>query len=201
VSAVPLGLALGVLAAAPASAPELVDAATVVPGLVVELRYARADNFFGRALYPPGARCLLLRPVAARLGRAAEALARQGFRLKVWDCYRPHAVQWVMWQQVPRKGYVADPRTGSHHNRAAAVDVTLVRLDGSAVEMPTSFDTFGPAARQDAAVGSAEARANRALLRAAMEAAGFHINRMEWWHYEAPEAHRAPLLDVPLEER
>jgi zinc D-Ala-D-Ala dipeptidase len=187
---------LGLLLAVPA--PHLVDAAQGVPGLVVELRYAQADNFFEKAFYPKGARCLLLAPVAQRLARAAEDVARHGYRLKVWDCYRPHAVQWQMWERLPRRGYVADPRTGSHHNRAAAVNVTLVRADGTEVEMPTAFDTFGPAARQDAPLKSAEVSSRRALLRAAMEAAGFHTNRMEWWHYEAPEAKGAPLLDVPL---
>jgi D-alanyl-D-alanine dipeptidase len=189
-------LALGLLFSVPA--PDLVDAGQSVPGLVVELRYAREDNFFGKAFYPEGARCLLLRPVAERLARAAEDLARRGYRLKAWDCYRPHAVQYAMWQRVPRRGYVANPSTGSHHNRAAAVDVTLVRTDGTEVEMPTPFDTFGKAARQDAPVAQKEVAERRALLRAAMEAAGFRINRMEWWHYEAPEAHGAPLLDVPL---
>jgi zinc D-Ala-D-Ala dipeptidase len=191
-------LALGLLAAAKAAAPDLVDAGENVPGLVVELRYARDDNAFGKALYPRAARCLLLGPVAARLARAAEALARHGYRLKAWDCYRPRAVQWQMWERVPRRGYVADPHTGSHHNRGAAVDVTLVRADGSEVEMPTPFDTFGPAARQDAPLQRPDVAERRALLRSAMEAAGFRINRMEWWHYEAPEAHGAPLLDVAL---
>jgi zinc D-Ala-D-Ala dipeptidase len=181
-----------------APAPDLVDAAAAVPGLVVELRYARADNYFQKAFYPAGARCLLLRPVAARLARAALAVAKQGYRLKVWDCYRPHAVQFEMWERLPRRGYVADPRTGSHHNRAAAVDVTLVRADASEVEMPTPFDTFGRAARQDAPQRSAEVAGRLLLLRTAMEAEGFRKNRMEWWHYEAPEAHGAPLLDVPL---
>jgi zinc D-Ala-D-Ala dipeptidase len=184
------------LAASPA--PALVDAQSQVPGLVVELRYASADNFFQQALYPKGARCLLLRPVAARLARAAEALAPHGYRLKAWDCYRPLSVQWEMWERLPKRGYVADPHTGSHHNRGAAVDVTLVRADGTGVEMPTPFDTFTPAARQDAPLAKPEVAERRALLRAAMEGAGFHINRMEWWHYEAPEAHGAPLLDVPL---
>ena len=186
----------GFLASAPA--PDLVDAARAVPGLVVDLRYAQADNAFHQAFYPAGARCLLLRPVAARLLRAAEAVAARGYRLKVWDCYRPHAVQWAMWAAVPRLGYVADPHTGSHHNRAAAVDVTLVALDGTAVPMPTPFDTFGPQARHDAPL-PADVAARRALLLAAMEGAGFKKNRMEWWHYEAPEAHGAPLLDVPLD--
>lgn len=187
---------LGLLTVAPV--PDLVDAQRNVPGLVVELRYARDDNFFGKALYPKEARCLLLRPVAQRLARAAEEVARHGYRLKAWDCYRPHAVQWEMWERVPRRGYVAEPHTGSHHNRGAAVDVTLVREDGSEVAMPTPFDTFGPAARQDAPLASPEVSERRALLRSAMEAAGFRINRMEWWHYEAPEARGAPLLDVPL---
>jgi D-alanyl-D-alanine dipeptidase len=189
-------LLLGLLLSPPAA--ELVDAAHSVPGLVVELRYAQADNFFQKAFYPKGARCLLLARVAERLARAAEDVARHGYRLKAWDCYRPHAVQWEMWERLPRRGYVADPHTGSHHNRGAAVDVTLVRADGTEVEMPTPFDTFGPAARQDAPLKSAEVSGRRALLRAAMEAAGFHVNRMEWWHYEAPEAKGAPLLDVPL---
>ncbi len=164
----------------------------------MELRYARADNFFKQALYPKEARCLLLRPVAARLALAAEALAEKGYRLKVWDCYRPLSVQWAMWERFPKRGYVADPHSGSHHNRGAAVDLTLVLADGTEVEMPTAFDTFTPAARQDAPLAKPEVAERRAVLRAAMEAAGFHINRMEWWHYEAPEAHGAPLLDVSL---
>jgi D-alanyl-D-alanine dipeptidase len=180
------------------AAPELVDVQGRVPGLVVELRYARADNYFQHALYPGGARCLLLKPVAERLARAAADVAAHGYRLKAWDCYRPLKVQWEMWARLPRRGYVADPHKGSQHNRAAAVDVTLVQKDGTEVEMPTPFDTFLPTARQDAPVGKPEVAERRALLRAAMEAAGFKINRMEWWHYEAPEGHSAPLLDVPL---
>ncbi len=192
-----LALAL-LLSAPPAAVPDLVDAKQAVPGLLVELRYAQADNAFQQAFYPKDARCLLLRPVAARLRRAAQAVEAKGYRLKAWDCYRPLAVQWAMWAVVPRRGYVADPHSGSHHNRAAAVDVTLVRADGAPVEMPTPFDTFGPTARHDAPV-NAQVAARRALLRTAMEEAGFRKNRMEWWHYEAPEAHGAPILDVPLD--
>jgi D-alanyl-D-alanine dipeptidase len=180
-------------------APDLVDAAASVPGLVVDLRYATADNFLGEAVYPPGARCLLLRPVAARLAAVARALAPAGYRLHVWDCYRPLHVQWAMWQRVPRKGYVADPRTGSHHNRGAAVDLTLDHADGTPVAMPTPFDTFGPDAYQSSDAGTAQARSNRDLLRKAMVDAGFRPNRMEWWHYDAPEARHAPVLDLPVE--
>ena len=177
----------------------LVEAAPRVPGLVVELRYATEDNFLGRAVYPEGARCLLLPSVANRLAKVAAALESQGFRLKAWDCYRPLHVQWAMWKLVPRKGYVADPHTGSNHNRGAAVDVTLVTADGLPVEMPTPFDTFGPAAHHGSSAGSPEARAHRETLRQAMVQAGFRANRMEWWHYDAPEGRGAPLLDEPVE--
>ena len=64
--------------------------------------------------------------------------------------------------------------------------------------MPTAFDTFGPAAHHGSSAGTAEARTHRETLRQAMVDAGFRPNRMEWWHYDAPERRGAPLLDVPL---
>jgi zinc D-Ala-D-Ala dipeptidase len=191
---------LGVLLAGAdaGTATTLVDATTRVPGLVVELPYATEENFLGKAVYPEGARCLLLPAVAERLARAGRTLQARGFRLKALDCYRPLHVQWAMWKLVPRKGYVADPHAGSHHNRGAAVDVTLVTLEGAKVEMPTPFDTFGPAAHHGSSAGTAETREHREVLRQAMVDAGFRANRMEWWHYDAPERRGAPLLDEGL---
>jgi D-alanyl-D-alanine dipeptidase len=184
------------LAAAPA---RLADAAQAIPDAVLDLRYATASNFLGRAVYPPNARCLLLPAVADRLARAAARLRAQGFRLRIYDCHRPIAVQREMWRRVPRKGLVADPARGSNHNRAAAVDVGLAGPDGGEVELPTAFDAFEPRARAGAIEGvSPAARRNRDLLRAAMEAEGFRPNRMEWWHFDAPEARRAPILEVDL---
>jgi len=194
-------LAALLLATAPDAGvrPGLVDATGMVPGLLVELRYATTDNFLNRAVYPEGARCLLLAPVAARLANAARELAAEGLRLKAWDCYRPLRVQWSMWRLVPRRGYVADPHTGSNHNRGAAVDVTLVDSHGAEMDMPTPFDTFGAAAHHGSNVGTEEARGHRERLRRAMVNAGFRPNRMEWWHYDAPEARGRPVLDVPLD--
>lgn len=185
------------VAAAPA--PPLVDVADVVPDAVVDLRYATSDNLARRPVYPAGARCLLLAPVAERLARVATRLRAEGLRLRLWDCYRPLAVQRALWGLVPRKGLVADPAKGSHHNRGAAVDVAVAGADGGPVVLPTGFDDLGRRARLAAVDGiPAEARRHRDLLRAAMEAEGFRPNRMEWWHYEAPEARGARILDVPL---
>lgn len=183
----------------PRRGPQLVDVSLLLPEAVLDLRYASERNFTGSALYPAGARCLLLRPVALRLARAAARLAAERHRLVLYDCYRPLAAQRELWRRFPRPGYVADPARGSNHNRAAAVDVGLAAADGSPVELPTAFDAFEPRARADARAGIAPAaRRNRDLLRGAMEAAGFRVNRLEWWHFDAPEARGAPLLDVPL---
>jgi D-alanyl-D-alanine dipeptidase len=189
-------LAALLLAAAPSG---LVDVAVHVPDAVLDIRYATADNITGRPLYPV-ARCLLLQEVAGRLGRAAVALRRQGFRLLLYDCYRPLSVQRELWKAMPQRGYVADPATGSHHNRGAAVDLALADLEGTPVEMPTGFDAFGPHARAWTTEGiSRAARDHRDSLRRAMTEAGFAVNPMEWWHFAIPGAASLPLLDLPLD--
>ncbi|HEX9051157.1 MAG TPA: M15 family metallopeptidase [Anaeromyxobacter sp.] len=189
---------LPLLAAAP-RAPDLVDLARVIPDATIDLRYATPRNVAGKAMYPPGARCLLLRPVAERLARAAARLRAAGYTLRLWDCYRPISVQRELWRIQPTPGLVADPRTGSSHNRGAAVDLALAGPAGAELELPTDLDAFGPRARSGATEGlSPAARRHRDLLRAAMRAEGFRPIRLEWWHFEAPEARGAPVLDAPL---
>lgn len=179
--------------------PGLVDAAALVPDAVLDVRYATADNLAGRPLYPV-ARCLLLPDAADRLARSAARLRARGFRIVLHDCYRPLSVQRALWAALPKVGYVADPATGSHHNRGAAVDLALADARGRPVELPTGYDAFGPKARAGATEGiSPAALRHRRILRAAMEAEGWRVNPAEWWHYDAPEAAGAPLLDVPLE--
>lgn len=201
-----LAAALLVAAAPPAHRPgpppsgaPLVDAVALIPDALLDVRYATADNIAGRPLYP-AARCLLLPGPARRLVRAAARLRAQGFRLVLHDCYRPLSVQRALWAVMPKAGFVADPATGSHHNRGAAVDLSLADAAGRPVAMPTGYDAFEPRARAGATAGIApSALRHRRALRAAMEAEGFRVNPAEWWHFNAPEAAGAPLLDLPLE--
>lgn len=193
-----IGLLLAI--AASAAGPDLVEVRTLVPDLVEDLRYARADNFLGQAVYPQGARCLLRRPVAERLARVARRLREQdGARLVALDCYRPHAVQLRMWELFPRRGYVANPKPGSVHNRGGAVDVALAGKDGKLLPMPSAFDEFSRRSWASYEGGTAEERRNRDRLRSAMVAEGFRPIRMEWWHFEDPDARAWPVLDRPLE--
>ncbi len=188
-----------VLAAAPdAGLSPLVDLARVAPSVVVDLRYATADNVMKKAVYPPSARCLVVKELADALVAASKQLERKGLGLKVWDCYRPLSVQWELWKVMPQRGYVADPRTGSHHNRGAAVDLTLVTKDGAELEMPSPYDTFGRPAHHWYKGGSEASKKNRQTLRDLMEAVGLERNPMEWWHYQLVDAVRWPLRDEPF---
>lgn len=161
----------------------LVDAASIVPGLIVDLAYATADNVAGRALYPSGARCLLRRSVAQRLALAARALARRRLRLVARDCFRPLSAQEALWKAHPQAGAVADPLRGSLHSRGVAVDLGLADPSGAPAPVPTKFDAFGPAAWADAPLPEGPAKANRDALEQAMHDAGFRVNPKEWWHY------------------
>jgi D-alanyl-D-alanine dipeptidase len=186
-------LALSLLLAA--SPEPLVEVTSLIPDAVVDLRYATADNFMKKKVYPDTARCLLLERSAKMLKAAADQLREQGFRVRLYDCYRPHSVQYELWKVMPVPGYVADPKKGSNHNRGGAVDLGLVTLDGKDVELPSPYDFFGKAAHHSFTGGSKAALANRDALRTAMEAAGFKKNPMEWWHYDLPNAFKYPLRD------
>lgn len=194
----PALIAVLLAGAAPDGKPILVEVRKVIPDLVVRMKYATGDNFLKKKVYPDDATCWLHRDAAERLVKAADALRKKGYRLLVYDCYRPRSVQWEMWRILPKPGYVADPRKGSHHNRGTAVDLTLADGDGNEVEMPTPFDTFSKAAHHGYEGASEAATKHRELLREAMEAAGFRKNRMEWWHYALPDSARYPVLDAPL---
>lgn len=194
-----LPLALLLLPLVAKAEAELVDVRTLIPDLVVDLRYATANNLFEEAVYPEGARCLLLRPTAEKLARVAERLRKEdGTRLRVFDCYRPHSVQFRLWEIMPVRGYVAPPRPGSVHNRGGAVDLTLASPSGEPLPMPTDFDELTERAWHVYEGATEEQKRNRARLKAAMEAEGFRSIRKEWWHYEDPSARQAPVRNVPL---
>jgi zinc D-Ala-D-Ala dipeptidase len=175
---------------------DLVDVAAVIPDAVIDIRYATADNFTGKVLYPV-ARCKLRRAVAARLAKAATALRAQDRRLVLWDCYRPRSIQQELWRRVPDPRYVADPKVGSKHGRGAAVDVALVDQDGKPVVLPTKFDDFSQAAHRDHALAG-EAGADARRLEAAMAGAGWKPLATEWWHFDAPDSANYALSDEPL---
>src|ERR687886_716164 len=98
----------------------LVDIRSVNNKIALDIRYATANNFLKRKLYPV-ARCVLRGAAVKSLSQVQDDLAKQGLGLKVYDCYRPLSIQKQMWAVLPDSNYVANPAKGSRHNRGAAV--------------------------------------------------------------------------------
>jgi len=179
-----------------------VDAATVAPGLIVEMRYAGSHNFVGRPIDGYEApHCLLTREAADALAGVARDLSSRGLVIKVFDCYRPTraVANFVRWARDPkeqkmkaefypdvdkrtlfRDGYIA---AQSGHSRGSTIDLTLAQAEGHELDMGTPFDFFSPKSwTADASIG-AEANNNRMLLAAAMHRRGFRGYDKEWWHF------------------
>ncbi len=176
---------------------KLVDIQTIAPDILLDMRYATSNNFLKAPVYP-AARCLLRAPVAQALKAVQADLRTKGYGLKVFDCYRPLSVQKAMWKILPDNRYVANPATGSRHNRGAAVDLTMVDNQGKDVEMPTEFDDFTEKAGRDSEVMTPAARRNVEILTAAMERQGYTSIVTEWWHYDGPNWQRFGILNKSL---
>jgi D-alanyl-D-alanine dipeptidase len=177
--------------------PELVNVKTVDPTIEVELRYATPQNVTGRALYPPRMPALLRPSVAARLAVAQSYLQVRGFKLKIWDAYRPKVAHDQLWQLLPNSDFVANPTDGgSLHTWGVAVDATLVYANGHAVEMPTDFDEFTPAAMLRYTGTNGMVRDHLHMLQRAMASAGFYGMRTEWWHFVSKDWQKYRSVDA-----
>lgn len=210
-----------------ADSPEaagMVDIRTLVPDIDLDMRYARSENFVGtRVDGYEAARCFLKIPAARALARVDQNLRRAQQRLRIYDCYRParavrHFVAWANDASDQRTKAEYYPNLGKHellggyisptsgHSRGATVDLTLMQCgaEGTAcapLDMGTGFDFFDPLANTDSPQATAEQHANRLLLRAAMERAGFRNYPMEWWHFTLhPEPEPKRFHDFVIRE-
>jgi zinc D-Ala-D-Ala dipeptidase len=178
---------------------DLVDIKEINPHIIVDMKYAAEDNFVKTKLYDSNT-CFLRRSTASKLDTVQRKLEGMNLGLKVWDCYRPLAVQKILWAILPNERYVANPEKGSRHNRASAVDLTLVDLQGNELQMPTGFDDFSPRAhRQYQDIPEGVFR-NRTLLEGMMKKAGFIPLPEEWWHYDDEKWMEFDILNVPFEK-
>src|ERR1700685_3604993 len=179
-----------------------VDAATVVPGLIAEMRYAGSHNFVGRPIDGYEApRCLVSQAAAAALAEVARDVAQRGLHIKVFDCYRPTraVMNFVRWARdlnatagkaefypdvdkrtLFRDGYIASQ---SGHSRGSTIDMTLANDDGRELGPGTPFAFFSPKSSSADPSVTPEQHANRMLLAAAMRRHGFRPYDKEWWHF------------------
>jgi D-alanyl-D-alanine dipeptidase len=178
----------------------LLEVSSNAPGVMVELKYATADNFMGKDVYGCLQHAFVQKPVLDMLKKAQAALEKKhpGYHLLIYDAARPLSIQWVLWntltQYTPaeRQKYVANPKEHSIHNYGSALDLTVADAQGKPLDMGTKFDFFGDLAypsKEKALLAAGKlsqtAYQNRLILRDAMHSAGFMRIEFEWWHFNA----------------
>ena len=203
----------------PEDASGFVSLGEAVPDVILEIRYYSTFNFIGdrvEGYEEPIA--LLTREAAAALKGASDELMAKGYRLKIFDAYRPqravdHFVRWagdpsdtrmqaVFYPQLDKaalipRGYIA---AHSGHSRGSTVDLTLFSMKTQReMDMGGPFDFFGELSHGDYPGITREQRANRLLLRAAMTRHGFRPLGEEWWHFTLdPEPYPDTFFNFPV---
>ena len=135
--------------------------------------------------------------------RANQKLHKLGYGLLIHDSYRPWYVTKMFWDATPedKRIFVANPASGSRHNRGCAVDITRYDLrTGKPIEMVNGYDEFSDRAYPDYPGGTSLQRWHRKLLRRAMEAEGFTVFSAEWWHFDYKDWKKYPIMNVRFEE-
>jgi zinc D-Ala-D-Ala dipeptidase len=182
------------------SSKKMVELPKLIPGIVLDLRYAGRNNFTRHQLYPQS-RAFLRLVAALALAKVQAKLKEKGIGLKIYDAYRPYSATKLMWELVKDERYAASPQKGSGHNRGAAVDLTLVDLKtGKELAMPTAFDDFSEKSHHDYMQLPEPVLENRRLLKTVMEENGFKALGTEWWHYYLPDAARFELMDLSFKQ-
>lgn len=188
------------------SQSNLVEVKHIIPDVILDIKYATEDNFTKQKVYP-SAKCYLLEPVVHALQAASKEFNALGYTIKIWDGYRPLAVQRIFWDLVHDERYVAEPdkdlehpQKGSRHNRGCAVDLTLVDKDGKEVDMGTKFDDFSERAHRDCKTLPQAVLDNRKLLEDIMKKHGFEGLPTEWWHFDYKGWDKYPLLNIAIDK-
>lgn len=165
---------------------------------VYDMRYATEDNFLKSKVYDC-AECYLRLKTVKALIEANKKFMEKGYRIKLYDCYRPLDIQKRMWTIVSNPKYVADPAKGSIHNRGGAIDITLVDSTGTELDMGTGFDHFGIEASHNYKKLDKKIIQNRRLLKRIMQKNNFRIFESEWWHYNLKNASADKLSNFKWE--
>ena len=174
-----------------------------IPDIVTEIRYHSTYNFIGDRIDGYEEPCALLTAEAARaLKSVSNEMIVRGYRLKVFDAYRPACAvrHFVLWgiedtdirmkpyfypklekQDLFIKGYVASQ---SSHSRGSTVDLTLLDMQtGRELDMGSPFDLFDGISHPDSRNVTDEQYGNRMMLQQVMVRNGFSPIDCEWWHF------------------
>ena len=190
-----------------------------VPDIIQEIRYYSTYNFIGDRIDGYEEPCAILTIEAARaLKEVSNEMFVQGYRLKVFDAYRPERAvkHFVLWgiedqdirmkpyfypglekQELFEKGYIAKR---SSHSRGSTIDLTLLDMNtGKELDMGSPFDLFDVVSHPDNRDISDEQYENRMILQQSMRRNGFCPLDCEWWHFTLDnEPYPDTYFDFPV---
>jgi D-alanyl-D-alanine dipeptidase len=178
------------------SRAQLVNLEEFIPNILVDLKYGTIDNVAGKVLYENPVP-QLRRETAEKLKEASKIFNEMGYKVKVWDGYRPSSVQQELWDSVDEKSriYFMNPKLGSNHTRGCAVDVTLTDWNGAELDMPSGFDDITGKATRKYVYATPIQKSNAQMLEKVMRQVGFNIINTEWWHFDDSDYKLYELID------
>lgn len=165
---------------------ELVELKEMEPSIQLDIRYATTNNFMDTVFYQQP-RAFAQQPAAEAAVEVHRALGDRDLGLLIFDAYRPWRVTKMFWDATPddMKDFVANPASGSRHNRGCALDLTLFdRKTGDPIPMVSGYDEFSQRSYPLYPGGTHRQRWYRGLLRRVMQQAGFSVYEFEWWHFD-----------------
>jgi D-alanyl-D-alanine dipeptidase len=179
----------------------LVDIEELDPRIGIDCRYATANNF-ASMVFHPFSLALMQKEVAEMFMKAQDLAWEQGYRLRVYDAYRPLLVQRQMFEATTTGPgiFVAAPTKSARHCMGMAIDCGLSAMDGTEIAMPAPYNEFSEKGYAYYTGGSPEETAHLKLLQSIMTEVGFIIYNMEWWHFTAPNTKGLVAMDMPFQE-
>jgi D-alanyl-D-alanine dipeptidase len=161
----------------------LVDLKSLIPSLIINERYASTNNITGEVIYKSN-NALLRKATADKLKIASDLFNKKGYKIMLWDSYRPQYAQQILWDKAVNKIYFMDPKKGSNHTKGCAVDITLTDMNGKQLDMPSDFDNMTGKATRKYKYATQKQKQNALLLEGVMLKSGFKEITTEWWHFE-----------------
>ncbi|WP_409021478.1 M15 family metallopeptidase [Dellaglioa sp. P0083] len=164
--------------------------------IIVDLRYATKDNFTNQIIYDFST-AIARTGTAKKLGIASQLLEIQGYRLKIWDAYRPVSAQKKLFNVYPDPNFVAKPNPNFSHQKGVTFDLTICDMDGHELNMQSKFDDFSERAGRNYQ-RTPQQQINYDILNNAMITAGFIGYSEEWWDYRDSDMNNySPLIANP----
>jgi D-alanyl-D-alanine dipeptidase len=171
-------------------------------GVILDVRYASTNNVCEQEMYSQP-RMYLHQKAAELLKKAVLSADKLGFKLKLFDGFRPMAIQRFMFEffafDKAKSAFFSDPNNGAvPHCRGVAIDLTLTDKNGKELDMGSDFDELSSLAFHDCNEVSDVAAKNRKILLEIMTGAGFDFYSKEWWHYQLFDPRQYPVVDKQI---